>query len=344
MEQEEQVAKQSSFELNGIYYKVLSNSEVAVTRKDEGHKNSNAYVGVLVLPASINREGVEYKVTSIRANAFEQCWKLTSLVIPEGVTEIGDFAFSGCEALKSVKFPNSLHKFGIKAFSGCDALLSINIPEGTEIISEQCFYGCSSLTSVRLSSTINSIERDAFASCSKLSSVNFPGGLVWIGESAFRGCTSLKDIILPSTLQNIDEKAFASTALTKVAMPAGVSKIHPDAFANCPGIEIILPDTGYVGTEGGHEWVDLGLPSGLKWATYNVGATSAEQLGRLFKWGEIYDIYDKRPKNNLSKKPIRDIQGNPAYDAARANWGETWRLPSEEDFQELLDNCTIAFA
>lgn len=90
--------------------------------------------------------------------------------------------------------------------------------------------------------------------------------------------------------------------------------------------------------------MDLGLPSGLKWATYNVGATSAAQLGRLFKWGEIYDIYDKRPKNNLSKKPIRDIQGNPAYDAARANWGETWRLPSEEDFQELPDNCTIAFA
>ena len=89
--------------------------------------------------------------------------------------------------------------------------------------------------------------------------------------------------------------------------------------------------------------MDLGLPSGLKWATYNVGATSAEQLGRLFKWGEIYDIYDKRPKNNLSKKPIRDIQGNPAYDAARANWGETWRLPSEEDFQELIDNCIIAF-
>ena len=100
----------------------------------------------------------------------------------------------------------------------------------------------------------------------------------------------------------------------------------------------------YDGEIGGHRWVDLGLPSGLKWATYNVGATSAAQLGRLFKWGEIYDIYDKRPKNNLSKKPIRDIQGNPAYDAARANWGETWRLPSEEDFQELLDNCTIAFA
>ena len=100
----------------------------------------------------------------------------------------------------------------------------------------------------------------------------------------------------------------------------------------------------YDGEIGGHRWVDLGLPSGLKWATYNVGATSAAQLGRLFKWGEIYDVFDKRPKNNLSKKPIRDIQGNPAYDAARANWGGTWRLPSEEDFQELIDNCTIAFA
>ena len=100
----------------------------------------------------------------------------------------------------------------------------------------------------------------------------------------------------------------------------------------------------YDGEIGGHRWVELGLPSGLKWATYNVGATSAEQLGRLFRWGEIYDIYDKRPKNNLYRKPIRDIQSNPIYDAARANWGETWRLPSEENFQELIDNCTIAFA
>ena len=340
----EWAAKQPDFELNGIYYKKLSESEVAVSWKGEGHQNSNAYVGDLVLPASINREGVEYKVTSIRANAFEQCWKLTSLVIPEGVTEIGDIAFSGCDALKSVKFPDSLHKFGICAFFGCDALSSINIPEGTEIISEQCFYGCSSLTSVRLPSTINSIERLAFAECVKLSYVNFPEGLVGIGESAFRGCTSLKDIILPNTLQNIDEEAFASTALTKVVMPAGVSKIHPDAFANCEGVEVVLSGEGYTGTQDGHEWVDLGLPSGLKWATCNVGAASPEDIGKYFMWGEVNSryYYEMNPGESIPDyvQKCKDISGVKGKDAARTHWGGKWRMPTKQECEELFQNCS----
>ena len=347
MEQEEQTAKQSDFELNGIYYKKLSSSEVAVTRKDEGHKNGNTYVGDLVLPASINREGIEYKVTSISANAFEQCWKLTSLVIPEGVTEIGDFAFSGCVALKSVKFPDSLHKFGMCAFFGCIALSSVNIPEGTEIISNQCFYGCSSLTSVRLSSTINSIERDAFASCIKLSSVNLPEGLVLIGESAFSGCTSLKDIILPSTLQNIDEKAFASTALTKVVMPAGVSKIHPDAFANCEGVEVVLSGEGYTGTQDGHEWVDLGLPSGLKWATCNVGASSPEELGKYFEWEEVNHKYyyeqNKEDSNPTYVREYKEISGVKGKDVARTHWGDKWRMPTQQECEELIANTSASY-
>ena len=343
-EYEEWAAKQPDFELNGIYYKKLSESEVAVSCKGEGHQNSNAYVGDLVLPASINKDGVEYKVTSIRANAFERCWALTSLVIPEGVTEIGDFAFSGCVALKSVKFPDSLHKFGIRAFFGCYALSSINIPEGTEIISEQCFYGCSSLTSVRLPSTINSIERNAFAECVKLSSVNLPEGLVWIGESAFRGCTSLKDIILPNTLQNIDEEAFASTALTKVVMPAGVSKIHPDAFANCEGVEVVLSGEGYTGTQDGHEWVDLGLPSGLKWATCNVGASSPEDIGKYFMWGEVNSryYYEMNPGESIPDyvQECKDISGVKGKDAARTHWGGKWRMPTKQECEELFQNCS----
>ena len=343
----EYAAKQHDFELNGIYYKKLSESEVAVTCKDEGHKNGNTYVGDLVLPANINKDGVEYKVTSISANAFDRCWKLTSLVIPEGVTEIGDFAFNGCVALKSVKFPNSLHKFGTSAFFGCIALSSIDIPEGTKIISNKCFFACSSLTSVRLSSTINSIEKDAFAECVKLSSVNLPEGLVWIGESAFRECISLKDIVLPSTLQNIDAKAFASTALTKVNMPAGVSKIHPDAFANCAGVEVVRSGKSYVGTQDGHEWVDLGLPSGLKWATCNVGASSPEDIGKYFIWGEVNSryYYEMNPGESIPDyvKECKDISGVKGKDAARTHWGGKWRMPTKQECEELFQNCSCQF-
>ncbi|MCI7430217.1 MAG: hypothetical protein MSS84_04980 [Bacteroidales bacterium] len=113
-------------------------------------------------------------------------------------------------------------------------------------------------------------------------------------------------------------------------------------------------------TEKGHEYVDLGLPSGLKWATCNVGATSPKDYGDYFAWGETapkttYDWntykwcdgnYDAHTKycNNASygkdgftdSKTVLDLED----DAARANWGGAWRTPTKEEWQELIDNCT----
>lgn len=86
--------------------------------------------------------------------------------------------------------------------------------------------------------------------------------------------------------------------------------------------------------------VDLGLPSGVKWATFNVGASSPEEYGDYFAWGET------KPKSKYTEgnsktynKNIGDISGNPNYDAARANWGGSWRMPTKAEFQELLDKC-----
>ena len=95
------------------------------------------------------------------------------------------------------------------------------------------------------------------------------------------------------------------------------------------------------GTTDGHSWVDLGLPSGKKWATCNVGASSPEEYGQYFAWGEIStkETYteDNCTTYNVSMK---DIAGNAQYDAARANWGGGWRMPTESEMQELIDKCT----
>ncbi len=90
----------------------------------------------------------------------------------------------------------------------------------------------------------------------------------------------------------------------------------------------------------GHEWVDLGLPSGLKWATCNVGASSPEEYGDDFAWGETTtkSIYTR--ENCASyEKSWRDIGEDYSRDAATANWGGDWRLPTNAEYQELLDNC-----
>lgn len=89
----------------------------------------------------------------------------------------------------------------------------------------------------------------------------------------------------------------------------------------------------------GHEYVDLGLPSGVKWATCNVGADSPEEYGEYYAWGENYtkDEYEKDNCNSYSMDD--DISGNPDYDVATSEWGEDWRIPTKEECEELVEEC-----
>ncbi len=90
----------------------------------------------------------------------------------------------------------------------------------------------------------------------------------------------------------------------------------------------------------GHEYVDLGLPSGLKWATCNVGANKPEEYGDYFAWGEIETKDKYTQENSLTyDKPMKNISGNPEYDVARVNWGSSWRIPTKEELEELVDYC-----
>ena len=101
----------------------------------------------------------------------------------------------------------------------------------------------------------------------------------------------------------------------------------------------------------GHEYVDLGLPSGLLWATCNVGASSPAGYGDYFAWGETTTKTEYNESNcptygltnsQLQSQGYIDSNGNltAQYDAATANWGGDWRMPTYEEQQELLNNCT----
>ena len=95
------------------------------------------------------------------------------------------------------------------------------------------------------------------------------------------------------------------------------------------------------GTINGHDWVDLGLPSGLKWATCNVGATSPEGYGNYYAWGETSTKTSYDESNSVTyRQQISDFSGNATYDAARANWGSSWRMPTKAEMEELINNCT----
>lgn len=94
------------------------------------------------------------------------------------------------------------------------------------------------------------------------------------------------------------------------------------------------------GQHNGHGYVDLGLPSGLKWATCNVGATSPEDYGDYFAWGETNPKVEYTYENSVTNgEQMSDISGNVQYDAATANWGGSWRMPTVEEVEELVVHC-----
>lgn len=97
------------------------------------------------------------------------------------------------------------------------------------------------------------------------------------------------------------------------------------------------------GSLNGHEWVDLGLS--VKWATCNIGASSPYEYGNYYAWGETttkssYTVANSKTYND---KTITDFAGNSLYDAATANWGKGWRMPTRNEMEEFRDVCDVEY-
>ncbi|MBO7138800.1 MAG: leucine-rich repeat protein [Bacteroidaceae bacterium] len=118
----------------------------------------------------------------------DEVTEITDLVIPDGVTSIGDRAFSYCSGLTYISIPNSVTSIGNSTFSGCSGLTSVIIPGSVTSIGNSGFYNCSGLTFVTIGNGVTSIGNFAFYGCTKLTSVTIPNSVTSIGNSAFDFC------------------------------------------------------------------------------------------------------------------------------------------------------------
>ena len=289
--------------------------------------------------AALVEKGKTYTITGIGKSAFVRCWKVTSIKLPETVTSIGDFAFDGCQQMVSVNIPQGVNKVGACAFNACFMLKSVTLPKGITSIDVSLFGYCESLTRVTIPEGVTIIRQLAFIGCKSLTQIDIPEGVTKIEIGAFQNCPALKSIILPSTLTTLESSLFAGTGITALVVPDSVTSIDPKAFDGSSITNLTLPEKGLTGSVDGHDWVDLGLPSGTKWATCNVGALTPDQYGDFFAFSEIkkkaiYANNKKDPKN------LGDIGGDPRYDAATAQWGSKWRIPTCEQCGELFKYCS----
>jgi len=187
---------------------------------------------------------IENGVTSIGDYAFYGMTSMTQITIPEGVTRVGDYAFKNCTALNGVVLPSTLTYLGESAFYACSALTGITIPEGIYTVWAYTFKNCTGLAEVNLPSTLVKIDEAAFYGCSSLRTLDIPDSVMIIGIYTFKNCSSLNSVSLPSSLTQIREAAFYGTALTGLEVPEGVTKVDAYAFKNCTSLATLnLPSS-----------------------------------------------------------------------------------------------------
>ncbi|MBO7239838.1 MAG: leucine-rich repeat domain-containing protein [Bacteroidaceae bacterium] len=243
---------------------------------------------------------------------FRYCSNVTSVTIPKGVTTIGEDAFYDCDNLKSIAIPEGVTEIESCAFDDCDRLASVTLPKTLVTIGSHAFYSCDALGSIVIPDKVTTIDGSAFRDCSALKSVTIGSSVTTIGTDAFRGCNNLKTVINKSKLH-----------FTKGSSSFGYVAYYADKITQNE------PAKG--------NYVDLGLSSGVKWATCNLGAATPEELGDRYYWGETTT---SMVNNTIYVNVGDDISGNAKYDAARAQWGGNWRMPRYEDFVELAQEGT----
>lgn len=147
---------------------------------------------------------------NIKEHCFENFDSIETVVVEDGVTEIGMGAFNRCKNLTTVRLPSTLTKMGRFAFFGCENLKSINIPESLEFTYDNNSgeFRRSGLESITIPGTVKIIPQRFCAECTSLENVFIGEGINGIGRDAFKGCSSLNSIFIPKSVKTIFPGAF----------------------------------------------------------------------------------------------------------------------------------------
>ena len=180
----------------------------------------NESVTKIEIPAEIE----DIPVVEIESSAFNGCANLTSIIIPDSITSIGDFAFENCSGLTSITIPDSVTSIGDHAFYNCSSLTSITVSENNKYFS--------SLNGVLFNK--DKTELVTYLIGNERTEYAIPDSVTSIGDRAFYKCSSLTSIIIPDSVTSIGDHAFHNcSGLTSITIPDSVTSIGDHAFYNC---------------------------------------------------------------------------------------------------------------
>ena len=283
-------------------------------------------------------------VRSIGEDAFRDCSSLEGVIFENTVLEkISDGAFWGCSALSSIALPDSVTEIERNAFFET-GLRNIQLPEKLTLIGGGAFCNCKNLKQVQLPPQLKELGEGAFFNCENLAQIQLPSQLNKLGGDAFRDCTSLDKIDIPAGLKQIESATFCNTGLTSVTLHEGLTKIEDWAFHDCLKLKKIripksVTDIGELALGirynmgNGAEEV---IPGGFTVEGY-TGSAAERYVKRMHQSENLYHVFFKDVKfvsiggqtaavTNISKTKIsalktRAFTGKPLTQALTITYG-----------------------
>lgn len=183
-------------------------------------------------------------VTAIGELAFRDCKDVVTVHMPNSVTTINRSAFIMCSNLKSVTLSNNLVTIGNSAFSYCKNLSDISIPKSVTSINTSAFDSCENLKNIAIPCGVTTINPDTFKRCTSLSEIELTDNITVIESGAFQSCKALNSFCVPSEVTRIGDMAFAGcTNLKSLKLSEKLNNFGSDAFEMCNNLEIELPES-----------------------------------------------------------------------------------------------------
>ena len=223
----------SDFEYQGIEYRYFSREDRTVSVTYVSRDTTS-----VVLPSHVVCNDTVYTVVEIYPGAFQSCWDLETVELPNTLVTIRRGAFMSCESLKEIIIPSSVRLIEQRAFYGCVNLKKLVHTNTLEII-EPLAFCYSGLDSVFMHKDTN-YGSGVFACCDSLKYVEIEDGVTTIASYLFNGYeyrtenlgNQLEEIRLPNTVRHIGEHAFSGTRVTQLNLPSSVTYIGEEAFSH----------------------------------------------------------------------------------------------------------------